>query len=187
MDESTGVMPDEIRTARLHLRQIQDVDLPEFAAMNADPEVMEFFPGVWTEAECAVALAKIRQAFSSRGFGVYAVEADGEFAGIVGLWVPEFEAAFTPCVEILWRLARPFWGRGYASEAAKAVMDLAFERLALTEVLAFTVAGNERSMRVMEKIGMRRDFAGDFDHPLVVEEHLKRHVLFRVRAPQKNQ
>ena len=110
---------------------------------------------------------------------MYAVEAQGEFAGVVGLSVPEFQAHFTPCVEILWRLARSFWGCGLASEAAAAVLAMAFQKLELPEVLAFTAAGNVRSIKVMERIGMRRDLEGDFDHPNVEELCLKRHVLYR--------
>ena len=174
------VAPLVIMTPRLRLRQFRREDEEPFFAMNADPIVMEFFPNVLSREESQATLLRIGDEFQRRGFGVYAAEAQGEFAGVVGLSVPEFQAHFTPCVEILWRLARPYWGCGLASEAAAAVLAMAFRKLELPEVLAFTVAGNFRSRKVMERIGMRRDLEGDFDHPCVEEPRLKRHVLYRV-------
>lgn len=147
--------------------------------MNADARVMEFFPRLWSKEESRAALARVEEEFEQRGFGVYAVESGGAFAGITGLSMPGFEAHFTPAVEILWRLAYPFWGKGFASEAAGAVLRMAFETLGLAEVVAFAVADNARSIRVMEKIGMKRDPAGDFDHPAVRQAALRRHVLYR--------
>ena len=174
------VAPLVIMTPRLRLRQFRREDAEPFSAMNADPIVMEFFPNVLSREESQATLLRIGDGFQRRGFGVYAVEAQGEFAGVVGLSVPEFQAHFTPCVEILWRLARSFWGCGLASEAAAAVLAMAFQKLELPEVLAFAAAGNVRSIKVMERIGMRRDLEGDFDHPCVEEPRLKRHVLYRV-------
>lgn len=177
--------PLEIKTARLRLRQLQHADLLAFAAMNADPEVMRFFPHPWSYQESEAALVWLRQGFQSRGFGVYGAEdIPGNLVGIVGLSVPTFEASFTPCVEILWRLALPYWGRGYASEAAGSVIAMAFSTLSLKELLAFTNTANWRSVRVMERIGMTRDPAADFDHPNVEDHRLKRHALYRITSQE---
>ena len=174
--------PAEIRTARVHLRRLRALDADAFAALNADPRVMEFFPRPWSRTESDAVLARVCEAYKARGFAPYAAEIGGTFAGVVGLSVPGFEAPFTPCVEILWRLRRQFWGRGYATEAAAAVLAMAFDSLALPEVLAFATVANRKSTRVMEKIGMTRDVNGDFDHPLVAEPHLRRHVLYRAKS-----
>ncbi len=178
-----NVAPPEIVTPRLWLRQFRPEDADPFAVMNSDPLVMAFFPRVLSPDESRAALIQLREGFHHRGFGVYAVEVQGGFAGIVGLSVPEFQAHFTPCVEILWRLVRSFWGMGLASEAAAAVLAMAFQNLMLEQVVAFTATANLRSIRVMERIGMRRDLEGDFDHPCVEEPRLKRHVLYRAPTP----
>jgi RimJ/RimL family protein N-acetyltransferase len=173
-----------IRTPRLLLRDWCDDDLAAFAAMNADPRVMEFFPSVLDRAESDAQAARIRGEFSSRGFGEWAVEVPGVsgFIGFVGLSVPRFEAAFTPCVEIAWRLAYEHWGHGYAAEAARAALDFGFVTVGLHEIVAFTVPANVRSRRVMERIGMTRSPADDFDHPSLPAGHpLLRHVLYRAR------
>lgn len=174
--------PSEIATPRLQLRQLRDEDTEPFAAMNADVRVMEFFPRLWSREESKAALVRIEEGFQDRGFGIYAVDVQNAFAGILGLSVPSFDAHFTPCVEILWRLAPQFWGRGYASEAAEAVLNMASQKLAIAEVVAFTVVDNLRSIRVMERLGMQRDPTGDFDHPAVAEPRLKRHLLYRTIA-----
>ena len=171
--------PSEIVTPRLRLRKLEAGDLDAFAALNADSRVMEFFPRPWTRAESDAALTSACEAFEARGFGVYAAELSGIFAGVVGLSVPSFEAHFTPCVEILWRLLPDYWGQGYATEAAASVLAMAFETLALNEIVAFATTGNHKSIRVMEKIGMQRDVNGDFDHPLVSQAGLRRYVLYR--------
>ncbi len=119
---------------------------------------------------------------SKDGFGKWAVEIPGvtSFAGFTGLSVPAFEASFTPCVEVAWRLAREHWGRGYATEAARAAIEFGFKQAGLDEIVAFTVPANTRSVRVMEKLGMK--FSGEFDHPAIADGHpLRRHVLYRVR------
>lgn len=175
-----------IRTPRLRLRDWRDEDLAPFAAMNADPTVMEFFPRPLDRAESDAAVGRIREHFARHGFGLWAVEVPvaAEFIGFVGLSVPRFEAHFTPCVEIGWRLAREHWGRGYANEAARAVLDFGFGEMGLDEVVSFTAAGNARSRAVMERIGMTRSPGDDFDHPALPEGHpLRRHVLYRVRRP----
>jgi RimJ/RimL family protein N-acetyltransferase len=172
-------------TLRLHLRLWRDEDLTPFAALNADPAVMEFFPKLLDRAESDALAARIRAHFDRRGFGLWAVEAPGvaDFIGFVGLCVPGFEAHFTPCVEIGWRLARPYWGRGYATEAARGALEYGFRRLAIAEIVSFTVPANQRSRNVMERIGMTRSPADDFDHPALPAGHpLRRHVLYRANA-----
>lgn len=173
-----------LTTARLILRDWRDGDLPAFAAMNADPRVMEFLPKRLDRSESDSAAATIRDNCESRGFGLWAVEiVDGaSFIGFVGLSVPKFEAHFTPCVEIAWRLAFEFWNCGYATEAARAAARFAFDALRLEQIVSFTVPENHRSRRVMERLGMTHDPAEDFDHPSLPANHvLRRHVLYRLR------
>ena len=175
-----------VRTPRLLLRSWRDEDLAPFAAMNADPSVMEFFPRPLERAESDAAVARIREHFDRNGFGLWAVEVPGaaDFIGFVGLAVPRFEAHFTPCVEIGWRLVREHWGHGYATEAARAVLDFAFLELHLEEVVSFTAEVNSRSRAVMERIGMTRSPGDDFDHPALPEGHpLRPHVLYRTLRP----
>ena len=173
-------------TARLLLRAWRDADRPALAALNADPAVMEFFPGVLDRVGSNAMADRIAAHWAERGFGLWAVEVPGAapFIGYVGLSVPRFEAAFTPCVEIGWRLAAAHWGRGYATEAARAALAFGFGELGLAEIVSFTVPANARSRAVMERLGMRRDPAGDFDHPLLPPGHpLRRHVLYRLGRP----
>jgi RimJ/RimL family protein N-acetyltransferase len=173
-----------LRTARLILREWRDEDREPFAAMNADPRVAEFLGGPIDRAASDAMVDRIRAHFRERGFGAWAVEIVGcaGFAGFLGLAVPRFEAHFTPCVEIGWRLATEYWGNGYATEAGRAALAFGFEDLGLTELVSFTVPANVRSRRVMERLGMIRDGAGDFDHPLLPATHpLRRHVLYRIR------
>ncbi len=177
-----------IRTPRLHLRTWRDEDLAPFAEMNGSPEVMEFFPRTLDRAESDAMVARIRDHFDRHGFGFWAVEVPGvaDFIGLVGLAIPRFKAHFTPCVEIGWRLARAHWGRGYATEAARAALEFGFRDLGLEEIVSFTTTTNLRSRAVMERIGMTRSQADDFDHPSVPEGHpLRRHVLYRVRRPEQ--
>ena len=154
-------MTDELRTARLWLRQWRDADLDPWAAMNADPEVREFLGGPLTRAQSAASMARFRADLEQRGWGWWAVEADGAFIGFAGL-DPVDEDVPVDGVEIGWRLARPAWGHGYATEAARAVLDYGFGKLGRTEILAIAAAGNERSHAVMRRLGMTylRD-AGD--------------------------
>ena len=153
--------------------------------MNADPVVMEhFFHGVRTRDETAEFMARIEQEFERRGFGLWAIEVPGSapFIGFVGLHEAVFEAPFTPAVEVGWRLARQFWGNGYATEAARAAVAIGFDQVGLQEIVSFTNVGNTRSQRVMRRIGMRRDSSGDFDHPAVPEGNpIRPHVLYRIR------
>lgn len=181
MIEDMKTAPPEIATPRLRLRRLRSGDIDAFSAMNADERVMEFFPHPWSFEESKVAFERAENEFTERGFGIYAVDLQNtlEFAGVVGLSVPSFKAHFTPCVEILWRLIPRYWRNGFASEAADAVLNMAFQTLELQEVVAFAAIYNVRSFRVMEKIGLQRDSAGDFDHPEVVDPRLKQHALYR--------
>lgn len=175
----------QLTTGRLVLRRWQHSDREPFAAMNADPEVMEHFPARLTRAESDALADRIEAGFEERGFGLWALEVaeTGRFIGFTGLAVPRFQAHFTPAVEIGWRLARPSWGHGYASEAASRVLAFAFRDLGLPELVSFTSTTNVRSQAVMERIGMTHDPGDDFDHPLVEEGHpLRRHVLWRLTA-----
>lgn len=174
-----------LRTPRLVLRTWRDEDLAPFAAMNADPRVMEHFPSVLTREESDALVVRIGASIEEHRFGFWAVEMPGvaNFVGFVGLAVPSFEAPFMPCVEIGWRIAFEHWDRGIATEAARAALDAAFGQLGLAEVVSFTVTDNTRSRRVMERLGMRHDPRDDFDHPRLPEGHpLRRHVLYRIRA-----
>jgi RimJ/RimL family protein N-acetyltransferase len=178
-------LPRELVTDRLLLRRWRDEDRAPFAALNADPRVVEHLPGPLSRAESDERAARIEAHFAEHGFGLWAVEVIDAvpFAGFVGLSVPRFEAPFMPCVEIGWRLAAECWGQGYATEGARAALQFGFEDLRLDEIVSFTVPENVRSRRVMEKLGLTHDPADDFDHPLLPEGHrLRRHVLYRIRA-----
>lgn len=168
------------------LRRWRPDDLEPFAALNADPAVMEHFVAPLSRAESDAMVGRVEATFDERGFGLWAVEVLGgaPFIGFVGITPVRFQAPFTPAVEVGWRLARPFWGRGYATEAARAALDDGFVRVGLTEVVSFTAVANGRSRRVMERLGMTRDPADDFDHPLVPPGHpLRRHMLYRLSRP----
>ncbi len=172
-------------TERLILRRWRVEDREPFARLNADPLVMENFPACLTREESDAGVDHVEAHFEKHGFGLFAAElrASGQFIGFIGLNIPDFEAHFTPCVEIGWRLAREHWGRGLATEGARAAVRYGFETLGLRELVAFTVPANIRSRRVMEKLGMSRDPADDFDHPRLEPGHpLRRHVLYRLRA-----
>jgi ribosomal-protein-alanine N-acetyltransferase len=175
-------MPDRaIRTARLTLREWRDEDRAPFAALNADPAVMEFFPAPLDRAASDAMLDRAAALLAERGWGLWAIEAPEGFIGFAGLSVPRFEAAFTPCVEIGWRLARAAWGHGYATEAARAALAVGFGELDLDEIVSFTTVANSRSRAVMERLGMTRDPAEDFDHPSIAEgSPVRRHVLYRL-------
>jgi RimJ/RimL family protein N-acetyltransferase len=175
----------QLGSARLVLRRWQERDLAPFASLNADPEVMEHFPARLSREESDALVRRFEAGFEARGFGVWALElgATGEFIGFCGLSVPSFEAPFMPAVEIGWRLARPYWGQGYATESARAALGFAFEDAGLAEVVSFTTRGNERSRAVMRRLGMTHDEADDFDHPRLAPGHpLRPHVLYRLGA-----
>ena len=144
---------------------------------------MEHFPATLTPAETEAMVGRLRAHFDAHGFGWWAAELPGEapFIGFIGLWVPSFEAHFTPCVEVGWRLARGFWGRGLATEGARACLRFGFQDLGLEEIVSMTATTNLRSQAVMRRLDMTRDPADDFDHPKVPQGHpLQRHVLYRL-------
>jgi RimJ/RimL family protein N-acetyltransferase len=172
-------------TDRLILRHWLPSDYAAFAAINVDPEVMRFMPHPLSTEESDSLIKQIDMYFQIHGFGAYAVElrADHTFIGYIGLSTPSFQASFTPCVEIAWRLASNAWNRGLATEGARAVLKIAFERLHLNSIVSFTAEQNLASQRVMQKIGMKRDPSEDFEHPSLPPGHpLRRHVLYRLRA-----
>jgi RimJ/RimL family protein N-acetyltransferase len=171
---------------RIRLRPWRDEDREAFAAMNSDARVMEFFRRSLSRVESDAMVDGIQKHFSRYDFGLWAIEVPDVapfigFAGLAVLAVPPFSAHFTPCVEVGWRLAFEHWGHGYATEAARLALGYGFGTLALSEVVSFTSATNHRSRAVMERLGMRRDPAEDFDHPALPESHLlRRHVLYRL-------
>lgn len=177
---SEGLAP--IATERLLLRAWRESDRPAFAAMNADPRVMEWFPGTLTRRESDGMARVIGQRLADQGWGLWAIEIPGvaEFIGFVGLNPAEATLGY-PAVEIGWRLAAEHWGRGYAPEAARASLAFGFDTLGLDEIVSFTSVGNQKSRRVMEKIGMTHDPADDFEnHRLPGGSQLRPHVLYRI-------
>jgi RimJ/RimL family protein N-acetyltransferase len=169
---------------RVVLRQWIDSDSDPYSEMNSDPEVMRYFPALLTRSESEASLVRLRAAIDKDGWGLWAVEVDGAFAGFAGLNAPRFDAAFTPCVEIGWRFRRAFWGRGLAYRAALQALTFGFESLRLSEIVSFTAIGNARSRRLMERLGFIRDLNGDFDHPFIPVGHeVRRHVLYRKTSP----
>lgn len=175
----------ELKTDRLLLRAWRPSDAEPYAALNADPVVMEHFPAPMTRQESDEQIDRIVAAFAQHGWGLWAVEVPGvaDFIGFIGLGMPRFEAHFTPCVEVGWRLARSAWGHGYAPEGGAEALRFAFDEIGLEEVVSFTSVGNTKSRRVMEKLGLTHDPADDFDHPSLPLDHpLDRHVLYRTRT-----
>lgn len=176
-------MTESLTTERLLLRRWREADRLPFQRLNADPRVMEFMPGLLSPEASDELIGRIKAHFEQHGFGPFAAEfrEDGAFLGYIGLYVPTFDAAFMPAVEIAWRLGADYWGRGLATEGARAVVRHAFAELELASLVSFTVPENLRSRRVMEKLGMVHDPGDDFDHPLLPEGHpLRRHVLYRL-------
>ena len=172
-------MVPTLHTARLVMRPWREDDAEPFAAMNADPVVMEHYPTVLTREQTQIVIGRIRGHFTSEGFGFWALEAPGiaPFIGFTGLARP----GFLPAVEVGWRLGRSYWGNGYATEAARGAVAWGFSSLALTEIVALVVPGNTRSQRVMDRLGMTRDPSADFDHPSIAAGHrLRRHWLYRL-------
>jgi RimJ/RimL family protein N-acetyltransferase len=174
--------PIEFETSRLLLRQWRPADREPFAALNADPVVMAHFPAPLTREESDALADHCERLIAGRGWGAWAtqIKATGEFIGIVGLHIPQDDLPLSPCVEILWRLARVHWGQGFATEAARAVLRVGFERLRRPEIVSFTVPANIRSRSVMERLGMQMD-AATFEHPsLPVGHALRTHVSYRL-------
>lgn len=162
------------------LRQWKEEDLERYADMNADPEVMRFFPSILSRSETEASYLRIKSKIEENGWGLWAVEIEGLFAGFTGLAQPTFTAHFTPCVEIGWRFRKEYWGKGYAYAAALKAEAYAFQTLKLEELVSFTSQWNSPSMRLMERLGFTRDPKEDFDHPRIPIDHpICRHVLYR--------
>jgi RimJ/RimL family protein N-acetyltransferase len=175
-------IPIQIETPRLLLRQWRAADRGPCAALNADPIVMAHFPKPLTHQESEAMADRCERLIAERGWGVWATEirTTGEFIGFVGLHVARDDLPVSPCVEILWRLARAHWGQGLATEAARGALRIGFEVLPLTEIVSFTVPANTRSRAVMERLGMQMD-AATFEHPDVPDRHvLRTHVNYRL-------
>lgn len=175
----------EFETKRLRLRQWRESDFESFAALNAGPQVMEFFPEPLGRQASNEMAEKIHSLIEQRGWGFWAVEIKGgePFIGFCGLHVPTATLPFSPCVEIGWRLSSAHWGKGYASEAARGALPVAFQQLGLPEIVSFTAVGNRRSYQVMERIGMK--YGCEFEHPSLPEgSPLRSHVLYRVQHDQ---
>ena len=186
-DARVAALLADLHTPRLLLRRWRDADREPFAALNADPRVMEHMPSLLTRDESDAMASRIEASFATHALGLWAVEVPGAspFIGYVGLSVPTFDAPFTPCVEIGWRLSAAHWGRGYATEAARAALDDGFERLGLSEIVSFTIRANRRSWRVMERLGMARSPEDDFLHPRLPASHpLAPHVLYRLKRAE---
>ena len=172
----------EIRTQRLILRRWRDTDREPLAALNADPAVMEHFQGLQSRVDSDAFVDRIEAHWDAYGWGLWAVEVPdvASFIGFVGLWPADYVSG-SPMVEVGWREAHAFWGRGYISEAAREALRFGFEEVGLDEIVSFTVPQNDRSRRVMERIGLVRDPSRDFDHPrvdAVAYPQLVRHVLY---------
>jgi RimJ/RimL family protein N-acetyltransferase len=175
----------ELLTERLRLRRWREADRDAFAALNANPQVMEQFPALLTRPESDFVLEQMEAGFRVNGFGIWCVERleDGAFLGLTGLSVVPFEERFTPAVEIGWRLLPEAWGHGYATEAARESLRYGFEEIGLDEIVSFASVGNARSIAVMERLGMTREDGGEFKHPLMDPAHrLAPHVLYRMSA-----
>lgn len=175
----------EFETDRLRLRQWQESDLESFAALNADPKVMKYFPEPLSCQESNEMAEKIRSLIMERGWGFWALEVKGaeSFVGFCGLHIPIATLPFSPCVEIGWRLSSAHWGKGYASEAARGALNIAFERLEFPEIVSYTTVDNQRSRRVMQRIGMK--YSCEFEHPSLPEgSWLRPHVLYRLQREQ---
>lgn len=175
----------EYSTERLILREWREEDRAPFAALNADHQVMLYLNGPMARRQSDVVADRIMAHFAEHGFGAWAIELPGiaDFIGFCGLARPRFTAHFTPCVEIGWRLARRYWGHGYATEAAHRALRAGFCDLQLSEIFSFTVPANQRSRAVMERLGMQSDPADDFDHPFMPKgDPLRRHMLYRLSA-----
>ena len=172
-----------IETARLLLRPWREDDLVAFAELNSDPEVMKYFPALMTVQESNTLVSRIRDDWQ-RGYGLWAAEVreSEAFIGFIGFSQPRWEASFTPCIEIGWRLSSSFWGQGFATEGAQAALHWSKQNVTFprNEVLSFTSTMNHRSRRVMEKLGMTHDEKDDFDHPLFPQRPGRRHVLYRM-------
>jgi RimJ/RimL family protein N-acetyltransferase len=175
----------DIITSRLILRSWRSSDLAPFATMGQDPEVMRYFPSLLDQAQSDAMANRCQELIEMRGWGFWAAEerSSGEFVGFIGLHVPSDALPFSPCVEVGWRLARQHWGKGLASEGARAALDFGFETIGLEEIVSFTALVNLRSQAVMERIGMERQ-AQTFRHPAIPDDHeLAEHCLYKAGRP----
>jgi RimJ/RimL family protein N-acetyltransferase len=174
-----------LRGRRVLLRPWRDEDLDAFARLNADPRVMQYLPAPLSRQEAAQMIDRMQAHIDAHGWGLWAVDLAGRCIGFTGLARPRFAAHFTPCVEIGWRLAFDSWGHGYATESARLAVAYGFDVLRLPQIVSFTAVDNAHSRRVMERIGMRRDPADDFDHPALPGHRLQRHVLYRLNRDER--
>jgi len=178
--------PTSLRTARLILRPFASADLAPFAALNVHPQVVRMLGSTPTRSESDAMVERYTAELVRQGWGVWALEVVGgaPFVGFCGLHaVPEY-LAFSPGIEVGWRLHPMFWGHGYATEAALAALEYGFGTAGVEEIVSFTAAVNLPSQAVMRRIGMTRDARGDFAHPKVpVDSDLKPHVLYRIHPP----
>ena len=171
----------ELETERLKLRAWQESHLQPFAELNADKDVMHYFPSVLTREQSDNLADKFQHLILDHGWGFWAVElkATGQFIGFTGLNTQPEQFIFSPCVEIGWRFAKQYWHQGYATEAAKACLKFAFETLQLKEVVSFTAVHNTASEHVMQRLGMQAMF--EFNHPALTQESpLSRHILYKI-------
>lgn len=171
----------EFESERLGFRQWKEEDKLPFAIMNSNNEVMRYFPNTLSRQESDMFINRIVKHFEKQGYGLWAVEVKEtqEFIGFIGFFNATFEADFTPCVEIGWRLDNRYWNRGYATEGAKVCLEYAFSKLKLSEIYSFTAQINEPSINVMKKIGLKE--VGSFNHPRVEEDSpLRLHVLYKI-------
>ncbi|WP_352309602.1 GNAT family N-acetyltransferase [Psychrobacter sp. W2-37-MNA-CIBAN-0211] len=179
-----------IETERLYLRQWQASDFATFADMNADPEVMQYFPKLLTPRVSDIIANKCQQLIADNGWGLWAVslkvdeENSGGFIGFVGLNDTHADMSFAPAVEIAWRLHRAYWGQGYATEAARASLNFAFTELGLEEVVSFTAVINKRSQLIMQRIGMTDTQDNFYHHALKSTHPLAEHVLYKISRQQ---
>jgi RimJ/RimL family protein N-acetyltransferase len=178
-----------LKTDRLLLRQWTEGDFLPFTEMCSDKDVMEFFPKLQTQKESYEMAKKIQSLIKDRGWGFWALEIPEQhkFIGFVGLHTPKDSMPFSPCVEVGWRLSNRHWGKGYATEAAKAALEYAFNKLNLNEVVSFTTLANVRSMAVMQKIGMSNS-GQNFMHPDIEASHSQcEHVLYKINRSEWQQ
>lgn len=178
-------MMSSLKTKRLLLRPWREQDLEPFAKLNADPEVMKYFPSLLSKKESDRLAERISAPLEQNGWGLWAVSAAevSDFIGFIGLLEVGFDSHFTPAVEIGWRLDSKYWGKGYATEGALAALKYGFETLRLKEIVSFTSILNKRSIKVMERIGMKHCLDDDFKHPKLPKGHrLSKHVLYRIKS-----
>ena len=176
----------QLETQRLILRQWINSDFAEFFKLNSDPDVMQYFPDILSKQESDQLAQRIQTLITTNGWGFWAIEVKDtrQFIGFTGLNKPQYKIPCSPCTEIGWRLSKSSWGKGYATEAAKAALSFAFESLSLSEVYAFTTVKNDRSRAVMERLQMINTNQ-NFHHPEVpIDSHLREHVLYKITNEQ---